>query len=725
MQTRPTVAISEDFFTAYSNIPRKQQHKVQDFLFRFRECPDSGGINYEKIHDARDDNLRSVRIDDTYRGIVMKPKRGNVYLLLWVDHHDDAYAWARRRTCRVNPETGSLQIFQVEEREERKERDAPGTLPGLFDNVREKHLLQMGVPQEKLEALRQVRTEEDLEDFAATLPPEAAEALAFLQMGCTVEEVLTHLEIEEIAREIDTEDYARALETSLARSRFMVVEDDLEFQAILQAPLERWRVFLHPSQRKLVERSWNGPVRVLGGAGTGKTVVALHRAKWLAEHALKSSHEKVLFTTFTVNLAEDIRDNLARICKDEIFRRIEVMNLDQWASNFLRKRGYTMTPLGDWKKREEFWEKALCEAPEDLPLTKSFYQEEWERVILPEEVTTLQEYFRADRTGRGVGLNRKQRKAVWRVFEEFRRLMEQEGYSEFPEILRHARQVLEVSQEPLPYRAMVVDEAQDLGPLAFRLIRRMVPPGENDLFIVGDGHQRIYSRKVVLSRTGVEVRGRSRKLRVNYRTTQETMEWGNRLLENRRVDDLDGGEDALRGCRSLLRGLEPRLEGFETFEKEAAFLGDYLRELSENGESLKDCCVVVRTNSLLKKFQEALEARELSTVLLDPRSPENRRDEGVRLGTMHRVKGLEFERMFVAGVGAKYLPLHHLVASEDATVREEGELQERSLLYVAATRARNHLVITWHGEPSPFLERELPPSAPHVPPRPECPESAP
>lgn len=695
MSLAPQVAISSDFLSAFASIPRKMQAKVMNFVSLFRNNPDSSGINYEKIRDARDDNMRSVRIDDTYRGIVLHPPAGNVYVLLWVDHHDDAYSWARNRKCTVHPETGSLQVFEVKE-EVLQDREPAPELPPLFGGVSDRRLLRMGIPEELVEAVKSLRTEAELDEMAEALPQEAADALNLLHLGFSPDEIIQDLELQRPEKGVDTEDFARALQTAEARSRFFVAEDDLELQAILQAPLEKWRVFLHPSQRKIVDRDWNGPVRVLGGAGTGKTVAAVHRARRLAREALQSEGGRVLFTTFTVNLAEDIRSNLAKLCTDEEMGRIEVINLDRWVSHFLKARGYELKYLFDDDLRREFWGRAMTYRPEGLDLPDSFFTEEWDKVIQPQEISTEREYFKADRRGRGTPLDRKVRKSLWPVFEEYRAILAEQGYCEPDDAMRDARRLLETGGERLPYCAVVVDEAQDLGPLAFRLIRQMVPPGKNDIFIVGDAHQRIYKRQTTLSRCGIEVRGRSRKLRINYRTTEETRQWALALLKGRSFDDLDGGTDSQEGYRSLLRGQPPRLEGFDTFDREADFLAAYLKELEASGEAIQNVCLTARTNSLVDQYRAALEQRGIAGAVIRTDAPEDRRQEGARFATMHRVKGLEFDRMIIAGANA--LPHRFVHETDDPAEAKERDTMERSLAYVAATRARTHLLVTWHGE---------------------------
>ena len=442
------------------------------------------------------------------------------------------------------------------------------------------------MPEILLPLVQKIKTQEELDQLSAQLPQEAYEALFFLASGYSLEEVFREMEKPaEAPPAIDTSDYAVALENPDSRRRFFVVEDDLELTAMLSAPLEKWRVFLHPSQRRLVERDWNGPVRVLGGAGAGKTVAAMHRAKWLAQQAFTGANERILFTTFTRNLAADIRENLLKICSEEAMRRIEVVNLDKWVSDFLHRYGYHYE-IDYGARTASLWEQALNIAPGDLPLPTSFYREEWERVIQPQGVSSLDEYIKASRIGRGVQLNRSGRKAVWPVFEEYRVLLNERRLREGDDAMRDARLLLETKGDILPYRAIVVDEAQDMGTQAFRLLRQMLPGGDrqNDLFIVGDAHQRIYRHKVVLGQCGVNIRGRSRKLKINYRTTEETRRWATNLLEGVSIDDLDAGLDDQGGYKSLLHGEAPIVRNFFSFREEIDFITKYFRQVESEGD---------------------------------------------------------------------------------------------------------------------------------------------
>ena len=475
--------------------------------------------------------------------------------------------------------------------------------------------------------------------------------------------------------------------------------DDDALLGMLEAPLAKWRVFLHPSQRRLVTAHFNGPARVLGGAGTGKTVVAMHRARHLLTKVFTADTDRILFTTFTQNLAKDIQENLRVLCSHEVFRRIEVIHLDKWVANFLRGQGYRYTiAYPSQEVVKDLWAQAIALRPSGF--SESFFREEWDYVVQPAGCSSYEEYKKARRAGRGVRLSRKQRKAIWPVFQSYRDALDARRLREPVDAMRDAANLLEHRSTPPPYRAIVVDEAQDMSTVAFELLRKVAGIEQsNDLFIVGDGHQRIYRRKVVLSRAGVHIVGRSRKLYINYRTTDEIRRYAVALLKDIDVDDLDGGADSNTRYKSLVHGQPPRIQVCTTFPAEVAAIHGYVLE----GEAQRTC-LMTRTNSLLEQYQAALEELGVETYRLSRSQPEDPDAPGLRLATMHRVKGLEFDRLVVAGVNEGLVPLvADDMKSTDSAVREEAEKRERALFYVAVTRARREALITAHGRPSPWL----------------------
>ena len=706
MVSTATMAMSSDFLEAYARLPRPQQKGVRSLISKFNVDSTASGLNYERIHGARDRHMRSLRIDRGYRAIVLKPDRGDVHMLLWAAKHDDAYAWAERHECRINAETGALQVYEPQpaapaDLGAKGEDATPAAAdrPSAFEDLRDRQLARLGVPAAMLEEVRAVRDDVELDAMQARLPLEAYEALFLYLAGESYERLV--LEREAVREPVDTTDFEKALNRTDSQARFVVVDDEVELEAMLNAPLERWRVFLHPSQRRLVERNWNGPVRVLGGAGTGKTVVAMHRARWIARKSSNSG--RILFTTFTRNLAADIENNLRSICTPDEMARIEVTNLDRWVIGFLRGRRYESRVI--YGRHQESWELALDQKPQDLDYGNAFYRDEWERVVLANGVTTEEEYRRVPRVGRGTRLHRAARVKVWRVFEEYRAQLAERGLKEVDDAYRDAAALLEADPPALEYTTVIVDEAQDMGSQAYRLIRSMASPGADDLFIVGDGHQRIYGRnRVVLGRCGIEIRGRARKLRLNYRTTQQTWSWATGLLAGCSIDDLDGGVDDNHGIRSLTLGPEPQVRVFETRDEQTAALVEWLQALRERGEGLRSTCVVARTHKERNALAMSFGEHELPVFVLGADDLDDREREGVRLASMHRVKGLEFDRVAIASVNKGLVPLRAAVfARGDEAGRAAAETEERALVYVAATRAKKELLVLGFGEPSPFV----------------------
>lgn len=716
---QPKVALGDGFLEAFAAIPRRRQKAVMNFVSKFRANPRAPGINYEVIRNARDPNFRSVRIDQNYRGIVLSPEQGNVYVLLWVDQHDDAYAWAERHRCQIHPKTGSLQLFEVEHEVEQSTADtkpvtepateteavAPAAEP-LFE-LDDDTLLSIGVPQERLALVRSFTTEEQLENAEARLPIEAFEALYLLAAGTSLDDILQEYAATKQAEPVDTKDFEKALERPATQRRFHVPEDEQELGRMLNAPLERWRVFLHPSQRQLVERDWNGPVRVLGGAGTGKTVVAMHRARWLVSQPSWPKNARLLFTTFTSNLALDIAENLRKICTPEQIQRIEVINLDAWVSQFVRRHGYQSTiiyPGGRDNRYEECWKPASALIPGELGLPESFYREEWQRVILSQQVRSRREYFAASRIGRGVALTRRQRAQIWPVFEEMREQLVRGGYVTAEDAVHHAVELLEQGDDKRSYHAVVVDEGQDFAAEALRLLRALVPEMRNDMFIVGDAHQRIYQRRTSLKQCGINIIGRGRKLKINYRTTELIRRYATALLENVEIDDLDGGLDSSTDYRSLVLGQAPVVQHFADVNSEGEWIVEQIKELQESGVPLSEICLVARTNYWCSTYERIIQRAGFATHTLSRQQIDDRSKEGVRIATMHRVKGLEFRCVMMAAIKQGVVPLRAaMTASEDVVEQRLTDVNERALFHVAATRAVRYLYISSHETPSEYL----------------------
>ncbi len=693
----PTIAMASEFLDAYDRVPHAQQKKVKEFLKKFRTDPTSAAINYERLQGHKDAHVRTVRIDQKYRAVVLHPETGDVYVLMWVDNHNAAMDWAMRRSFGVNPRTGSLQVLNVDQAPQVAGQPEASRRARLLDHHADDVLLGFGVPEILLPAVRAISESRDLLALDKHLPAEAAEALFWLSEGESPESVRQAMASHAEAK-IDTSDFAAALHHPDSRRRFVTIQSDEELGSVLDAPLEKWRVFLHPSQNTLVTKNFNGPVRVSGGAGTGKTVVAMHRARHLARTLCRSPKDRILFTTYTANLAENIGQNLANLCGPERVQ-VEVTHLHAWAARFLKDHGRKVE-VASPDELDACWAEAVRHSDE-REFDTVFLRQEWDQVIQANEIQTAADYLKVARIGRGRTLSRVQRQKVWKVCERYVEVLLRRSKTEWGTVIRDARSVLELKRPALPYKSVVVDEGQDFHAGEWRLLRALVPNGPNDLFVVGDAHQRIYGQKLALRACGINVQGRSSRLRVNYRTTEEIRAWAMAMLEGVEIDDLDGGQEEQTGYRSLLTGPRPEARHFGTRPEELEYLGVRIKELVVHRPA-EHVCLVARTNKLLSAdYQPMLASLGINSTLLDRKQDGG----GVRLATMHRVKGLEFPVMILAGINAKYMPLQLPAVLDDRVAEADHHDRERSLLFVAATRARDLLIVTGWGAPSPFLQR--------------------
>lgn len=697
MAENTKVAISADFLNAFAALPRQIQGKVTEFMNKFRNDPTSPGINYEKLNACQDKKMCSVRIDDTYRGIVVRQPETGVYLLLWVDHHDEAYAWAKNKKCEVNPKTGAIQIYDM--------IVTPQVIPAakdikLFSGVSDNDLIELGLPEDMISFARGIVDAAEFYEKQSSFPADVFESLSWLVEGFPVDEVKALVNPEQEAGKVSG-NLADALDSPETLKSFVVVEGEEELRRIMAEPLEKWRVFLHPTQRKIVNKYYSGAARVLGGAGTGKTVVAMHRAKHLAA-GLKDK-ERILFTTYTANLASDIRDNLRKICTLEELRKIDVINLDAWVAQFLREHGYPAEIVYD-DKVTMIWEDAVAASDFSGEFPVSFYEEEYNRIVVAQEAFSLEKYIKASRTGRGTRLDRKKRMQIWNVFEAYQNMMKEQKVRDINTAMYECRMLLIKSSSETRYKHVIVDEGQDLSVNGFRLLRAIAgEEHDNDIFIVGDAHQRIYKNKAALSKCGIYVRGRSSILRINYRTTEEIRKAAFALLNGISFDDLDDDFDTGDRCQSLTHGKAPQVLHFSNANEEFDAVLKEIKALTGGGVSAKNICVVARTHKLLDDYIAQFTANGLRCYEIKGNKADDRGLDGIRVATMHRVKGLEFQYIFVVAANKRIIPLASAIDHTDAVSEQETMTAEKCLLYVALTRAQKGAYISGYGQMSEFL----------------------
>ncbi|WP_026448916.1 UvrD-helicase domain-containing protein [Actinopolyspora mortivallis] len=693
------LGIDKDFLHEFTKLEKTVRDRVTRTLEKFEDISHAGA-HLEKIANARDPRFRSIRISDFWRGIVLAPDSGDNYTLLTVRPHDDAYAWARRHRASVNAATGRIElrdVAAVEDSMPALSRLAETAPSRLFDHVKDSQLRQLGVDEQTLEFARVLTDSTQLEAAKSFLPSNQWDVLFGLAAGYTPEQVWAELAAEVTEAGFDTEDLDAAVERS--SDRVVLVDGPEELMAIFRHPLATWRVYLHPRQRFVVEASYGGPARVTGGPGTGKTVVTMHRA-----HRLATNGEgPVLMTTFTATLADSLRTGVELLVEDPGVReRIDVRHVDQLANRIFREHHGPPTILSSEEERR-LWDSVIAEL--EVPFTASFLGEEWRQVVLARRIGSAEEYLNAKRDGRGRGLGSRQKARVWQAVWEFENTLRRRGVWTHETVCVEATRLLEQRAEK-PYRHVVVDEAQDLSPVQWRLLRAAVPELPNDVFLAGDTHQRIYNNRVSLREVGIQVVGRSSRLTVNYRTTAEILAWSLGLLRGERIDDMDEGLASIAGCRSEVRGRHPRVLGFPTRNAETEHLVTTVREWMDAGVQPGEIGVAVRSNRLVDTVMAALAGAGVPHEKLFGATGGD--EQAVAVGTMHRMKGLEFRCLAVVGVTEYHVPPASAITpeEEDPAAHRRDTQRERCLLFVACTRAREQLVVSWHGSRSPFLPVE-------------------
>jgi hypothetical protein len=687
----PRLSIAKDFLPDYTKLQKPVQKAVLDAIGKFAEHTHAG-LHLEKLNNPKDARIRTIRITNFWRGVVLAPDNGDDYLLLTVLPHDNANAYAVSRKFTVNQAIGVLEVRDqgALDSVEPALRQAAGTTPArLFDAVNDADLVRLGVDRDVLPLVRLLTAEEHLLALATLLPEPQYNALLALAMGMTPEEawqeVSAYLADAERPAEIDPNDLATAIERT--PDRYVTVSGPDKLADILAHPFAVWRTFLHPRQRRVAYRpSHRGPVLVSGGAGTGKTVTALHRAAFLAQRVPAG---RILLTTFTRNLAEALEEQLGLLVADPSPRsRVDVLNVDRLAHRVVAEAEGHRPMIVDDKTLHGLWQSASDST--GGVLSPVFLQREWEQVILAQALPDRDAYLVCERRGRGRAITPAIREKAWTAISWVVGELRRTGRRTHLQIASDAASVLASSAKP-PYQHVLVDEGQDLHPTQWRLLRNAVARGADDLFIVSDPNQRIYDNRVSLAALGIEVRGRSTRLTVNYRTTQEILAWSVRMLAGRPAEGLDDLPDALAGYRSPVHGRRPVVRAYPDWQAELDGIISQVREWLGAGVEPHAIGIAARTSGRTGAIRSALHDADLP--------------DDICVATMHRMKGMEFRCVAVAGVAAGSVPAPSAVTpfEEDSIAHDQDIHRERCLLFVACTRARDALFVTHAGAVSPFL----------------------
>mgnify|MGYP006276565065 CR=1 FL=1 len=682
--------VHRNILKAFHKLPSKVQKRVSELIEEFQHDPQSPAIGMHPLSGTMlDPKVRGVtKLPDGYRAIVIAPEKGDTYLLVHIDSHDKAYDWAKNKRFEVHGMTGVFQVFDAEEVQsvaQQATHEKPALPNYPLARLTDEQLFEAGVPKPLVPAVKSIQNDAGLEALSDYLPPDCRDVLygiaAGLSLHDAMEEMLGAATTAEAAPE-SPGDFTKIQETP--NFDLVLVAGEEELKQILKGSLEDWRIFLHPYQRKLVKWKTKGPMHIAGSAGTGKTVALMHRAVHLARQ-LEDNAASVLVTTFTTNLSVTIKHHIQRLAPD-VANRIEVTNLHALARTICNRSGWKGRIAED-EELTQIWAEVWLGYSDEIPLSKEEMQQEYELVIDPNGIDDEEKYLGTVRSGRP-RITRNQRKEAWPVFRAFQRGLKKRNLLTFEGAIHEAR--LAVDQGNFTqYAHVLVDEVQDFSLEALRLIRAISPQGpdmSDPLCTVGDGHQRIYRTKIPMSRAGIDIRGRSRRLKINYRTSEQIRQFAQGILKGMEIDDLDGGIVTTLGDHSVFRGPAPMIEKCKDEKAEAEAIVVWVQMLmKDNGLATHEICITPRKPEIVT----ALSAANIATFELKPREEDPGADEsGVRVGTMKRIKGLEFRALAMACAKPED-PMNHL---------ENADIRDRCERYVAATRAREHLLVTVSGK---------------------------
>lgn len=695
MKANISLFIHDSFFDSFSELPKAIQKKTREFMRKFQEDPTSSAINYEKISTFADQSLRTVRIDQKYRAIVQAPQEGNHYHLLWVDNHDEAMDWARRKVFGWNRNTHSFQHYNLPD-EPITLPAAPVAAPPLFAELSAEHFEQIGTPASMVEILQRITAIEELDRLKPNLPADNYEYLYYLAQGIPLAEVL-----EEINEGKNAEQEFLA---DNARKHVFVLTDDKDLEEILSGNFEKWKLFLHPTQRKLAYGDFNGPVKVTGGAGTGKTVCAMHRAIHLLKQADVFEQRPILFTTYTKSLTSYLNETVKGFeLSEEEEKMIEITNIDKLIHDLASSETYRIIEgsfgyLNKTEQEESLWREVLEQHPSTFD--EVFLREEYNEVVVQNGVTTLEQYLHAPRTGRTVRIGRRDKIEIWQLIERYTQ-HKANNYSKM-ELCARIVAYFSHSSIPKPYSHIICDEVQDFTNMDLKVLRVLTGEKKNDLFLVGDPYQNIYQRQVNFARSGINIRGkRSRKLRVNYRTTEEIKQQALKIIHGLRFEDFNGEEENHRGYLSLMHGEEPVYSLFDRPEQQDEFIIDTIRQLLRADVNPGNICICARTNYAADELNSLLNRSGIEYVDISRAAT---RPHAVRVSSLHNIKGHEFKFVIVTGVSKDFVPYRHVKYSLfSEKQREAYHKEERALYYVAFSRAIQGLYITGVGEKCEWL----------------------
>ena len=679
------------------------QKKYLTFAAHMADDINHKSLHFQKLNSSS--GLYSARVGSEHRAVMVHVAE-NQYLLLAVQHRSESYErLAERFTVTVNQVSGTIEVVDLDKVAEklkpaledpRPQRRVTEEKQGLFTPFGETVLRELGVSDWLLDPIMRIQTEDELLELCEVIPALTRDILIELHSGKSVDDVMEYITRPAAVDDVDTTDLAAALERS---KNIDVVSSDEAVQAMQAGKFTAWRLFLHPSQQRIIDRDYSGPARVSGGPGTGKTVVALHRVARLA-HSLLGG--RILLTTYNTNLASYLKVQLGELLDKDLMKKVDVIGIDKLVRRIYTEDGATPAKLLTHDEAHKWWSAVITETG-ITEFDADFLHEEWTEVVCGQLLRGRADYFAARRAGRSRRLSRQQRSRLWKLVEAFTARLVQENRWTFEWLTAQAALAEEQRSATGAHRYahVVVDEAQDLTAGHWRLLRTLVPHGPNDLFIAGDTHQRIYGPALSLSPMGINIRGRSTRLTLSYRTTRQILATALGMVSGETYDDLDDGVETLAGYRAVNSGSRPhRIATADTAEERTAVVTQVQAWKDVEPDTVAVCAPDrAQVASLLTALQDAgIDAGEVTRE-----GPP--KGSVVHVATLKRLKGMEYRNVVIAGIGAADYPRPQTVSKEtrDPAAYRARLRQERCELFVAATRARDALTLIWRGDASRFL----------------------
>ena len=718
----------DGFHSSLDKLAPSDSQRVKDAIEKYRQAPDTPGLNLEKLQgNPGKKRLWTIRASRELR--VLLVREGPTSMFLRAGHHDAIYRFADQWTWTSGrPHDGIPGLIAIKsdavDLDGSTLMSGPAALAWKADSERSilehwdtSNLLKTGFDKKAIERLRHA-TQDTLPDVW----PDIDEATLDQVMECLEQSPDEFFQRQLISNEeVEAKRFHDAIVERGALGRLSSLLTSEEFQRLMSAPIEDWMIFLHPDQRTLVDRHFNGPARVRGAAGTGKTVVALHRAAVLAKRFLASNghsreHPSVLFTTFIRSLPP-VFENLHRRLPTAVEGVVEFSHINSLAYRLCKQAGepsWVDEPVVSKAFDQAFADVIRNGTPlHRVGLTKDYLRDEVKAVLKGRGIDSLDEYLDMERTGRRTRFTPTMRKQAWELREEWDRRLRELRAVDYPDVVRKARDWALLQSEPM-YRAAIIDESQDLSLVGLQLIRALVSGADgqdrpDSLFIVGDGAQKIYPGGFTLAQAGIDVRGNSTVLRVNYRNTREIMDAAMACAGSEPVDDL--GDEYERGgadVESVRRGaVKPCFVRASKWSAQVDYVIEKIQRFRESGDiGFGDIGIFAATNKKVDIVIDKFKHTGLFSKFQRLKDIEGHPNDFIKVGTFHRAKGLEFKVVFLFGISEKSFPAPRQPAETDAEYDERRAL-EISQLFVAMTRARDQLFLLSDDNPSEVLYEAL------------------